>query len=61
VLQELFEVVDERNAVVGHALRSDVHARGLLHRAVHVLVFNSACELLLQQRSPRHARRRTAS
>ncbi len=54
-------MVDERNAVVGHALRSDVHARGLLHRAVHVLVFNSACELLLQQRSPRHARRRTAS
>ncbi len=31
--------------------RSVVHARKLWHRAVHVLVFNSAGELLIHQRS----------
>ena len=53
-LQEVFEVVDEANTVIGRALRSEVHRLGLLHRAVHVLVFNSESELLLQQRSPKH-------
>ncbi len=31
--------------------RSEVHARGLRHRAVHVLVFNSRGEIFLQKRS----------
>ena len=48
---ELFDVVDERDRVVGQATRAEVHARGLLHRAVHIFVFNSAGELLLQKRS----------
>lgn len=48
---ELFDVVDERDRVVRQATRADVHARGLRHRAVHVFVFNSAGELLLQMRS----------
>ena len=52
-LQEVFEVVDEANNTIGRALRSEVHRLGLLHRAVHVLVFNSKSQLLLQQRSPR--------
>lgn len=48
---ELFDVVDEGDRVVGRATRGEVHARGLLHRAVHVLLFNSWGELLLQKRS----------
>ncbi|HXC37078.1 MAG TPA: NUDIX domain-containing protein, partial [Candidatus Acidoferrales bacterium] len=31
--------------------RSEAHALGLLHRAVHVLVFNSRGEIFLQKRS----------
>ena len=49
--EELFDVVDEQDRVVRQAPRSEVHARGLLHRAVHVFVFNSAGELLVQMRS----------
>lgn len=49
--QEVFDVVDERDRVLGQATRAEVHARGLLHRAVHVFLFNSAGELLLQRRS----------
>ena len=49
---EIFDVVDEADVVVGQATRAEVHTKGLLHRAVHVFVVNSRGELLLQQRSP---------
>jgi 16S rRNA (adenine1518-N6/adenine1519-N6)-dimethyltransferase len=48
---ERFDVVDEHDQVIGTAPRAEVHARGLLHRATHVLVFNKRGDLLLQQRS----------
>ena len=49
--EEIFDVVDAKDCVIGQAPRSEVHARGLLHRAVHILVFNSCGELLVQRRS----------
>ncbi len=48
---EIFDVVDEADQVTGQATRGEVHAGKLLHRAVHVLVFNKRGDLLLQQRS----------
>jgi len=48
---EIFDVVNERDEVVGQAQRREVHARGLLHRAVHVLVFNARGQVFLQKRS----------
>jgi 16S rRNA (adenine1518-N6/adenine1519-N6)-dimethyltransferase len=50
-MEEIFDVCDEEDRVIGQAPRSVVHARRLLHRAVHVFVVNSAGQLLLQQRS----------
>ena len=44
-------MVDPDDAVIGRATRREVHAQGLLHRAVHVLVFNQSGELFLQKRS----------
>lgn len=49
--EDIFDIVNERDEVVGNAPRSVVHARGLLHRAVHILVFNKRGELFLQKRS----------
>lgn len=49
--EEIFDVVNERDEVIGHAPRKEVHARGLWHRAVHVLVFNARGEVFLQKRS----------
>ncbi|MSU56975.1 MAG: NUDIX domain-containing protein [Pedosphaera sp.] len=49
--EEIFDVVNERDEVIGRAPRSEVHARGLLHRAVHVIVFNARGEVFLQKRS----------
>ena len=50
--EEIFDVVDEEDRVIGRAARSDVHARGLLHRAVNIFVFDDEGRLLLQLRSP---------
>src|SRR3954471_6704889 len=49
--EEWFDVVNERDEVVGRATRREVHATGLWHRAVHVLVFDSAGRVFLQKRS----------
>lgn len=49
--EEIFDIVNERDEVIGRKPRSEVHARGLLHRAIHVLVFNSRGEVFLQKRS----------
>lgn len=49
--EEIFDIVNDRDEVVGRAPRSEVHARKLLHRAVHVLVFNASGQLFLQKRS----------
>lgn len=49
--EEWFDVVNERDEVIGRELRRTVHARGLWHRAVHVLVFDSAGRVFLQKRS----------
>ena len=49
--EEIFDVCDESDRVVGRAPRSEVHRRGLLHRAIHVFVFNARGQLLLQRRA----------
>jgi isopentenyl-diphosphate delta-isomerase type 1 len=49
--QELLDVVDEDDNVIAVTTRGEIHARGLMHRAVHILVFNSKDELFLQKRS----------
>ncbi len=49
--EEMFDVVDENDQVLEQLPRSVVHARGLLHRAVSIFVFNSAGELFLQKRT----------
>lgn len=49
--EEIFDVVNEHDEVISQAPRKEVHARGLWHRAIHVLVFNSRGEVFLQKRS----------
>ena len=49
--EEIFEVVNERDEVIGRQPRSEVHRLGLRHRAVHVLVFNRRGDVFLQKRS----------
>lgn len=51
MIEEIFDVVNERDEVIGRRPRSEVHRLGLKHRATHVLVFNSRGEVFLQKRS----------
>src|SRR5919197_672603 len=48
---ERFPVVDKNDEILRDASRSEVHGNNLRHRAVHILIFNPAGELYLQQRS----------
>ena len=48
---ELFDVVDRQDRVVGTARRADVHANGWLHRAVHIMVQRANGDIFLQKRS----------
>ena len=48
---EYIDVVDIEDTVIGKASRDDVYAKALMHRIVHVFVFNNKQEMLLQKRS----------
>lgn len=48
---EMFDVVNDKNEVIGQLTRGEVHARKLLHRAVHIFVINKRGQIYLQQRS----------
>lgn len=48
---EVFDVVDENDKVIGKEKRVEVHARALRHRATHVFVWNKYGEVFLQKRS----------
>jgi isopentenyldiphosphate isomerase len=51
VSQELLDVVDEDDRIVDVKTRGEIHALGLMHRSVHILVFNSQDQLFIQKRS----------
>ena len=48
---EVFDIVDASDRVIGRAQRRQVHALRLRHRAVHVLVFDPTGKLFVQKRT----------
>jgi 16S rRNA (adenine1518-N6/adenine1519-N6)-dimethyltransferase len=48
---ERFPIVDKNDRILRYASRSHVHGNNLRHRAVHILIFNQAGEVYLQQRA----------
>jgi len=49
--EELVDVVDDSDCVVGQALRSAVRRKNLRHRSVYILVFNSSGQLFVHRRT----------
>ncbi len=49
--EEIFDIIDTNDNVIGQAARSVVHAQGLWHRGVHVFLFTADGRMLIQQRS----------
>ncbi len=58
--QEVLEVFDRHNRLIGRATRGTIHRLGLRHRAVHIFVLDPTGRLYLQlrrehkDRYPRH-------
>lgn len=50
--QELLDVVDENDKIIGQETRASIHKKGLLHREVHVWIYNDKGEVLFQRRGP---------
>ncbi|WP_035851570.1 NUDIX hydrolase [Kitasatospora azatica] len=48
---ELLDVVDEQDRVIGRATRAEVYARGLTHRCAMVLVRNAEGRIFVHRRS----------
>ncbi|HWB62511.1 MAG TPA: isopentenyl-diphosphate Delta-isomerase [Chitinophagales bacterium] len=49
--EEEVVLVDENNLVLGYMDKLEAHKKGLLHRAISVIIFNDKGEMLIQQRS----------
>lgn len=49
--EEIFDVCNDNDEVVGQLPRSEVHRRGLLHRAVHIWVFRPDGRLMVHRRA----------
>ena len=48
--QEIVVVVNDKDEVLGYSEKLDAHEKGLLHRAISVIIFNNKGEMLIQQR-----------
>lgn len=50
-MEDIFDIVNDRDEVIGKAPRSVVHREGHLHRAAHIWLLHSSGEILIQLRS----------
>jgi len=48
---EIFDVVNDRDEVIGQAARKEVHSQRLMHRSIHALAFGRDGRVFLQKRS----------
>ncbi len=53
--EEMLDLIDEDDAVIGRETRVAVHAKGLWHRGAHVFLFTREGKLLIQKRSAARA------
>ncbi len=53
---ELLDVVDFDDRKIGTASRGEIHAKGLIHRAIHVILCNPQGQFLQQKRSQKKDR-----
>ena len=49
--ENMLEIVDENDTVVGIAPRTEIHAKGLLHREINVLFITPDKDIIFQRRS----------
>jgi len=52
-MKEKLNIIDEQWNILGEETREVIHKNGLLHRELHVWLFNKKGEILFQRRGPR--------
>lgn len=52
MVDEIVDLIDEQDNIIGEELKSECHKKGLWHRAASIFVFNKKGKLLVQKRSP---------
>jgi len=50
-MPQLLNIIDENDNIIGEGTREEIHKNGLLHREVHVWIFNDKEEILFQRRA----------
>lgn len=50
-LQEILEVVDDNDKVIGLETRAKIHQNGLLHREIHIWFITPKAEIIFQHRA----------
>ena len=50
-MEEQVVLVDKTDAILGLMAKTEAHEKGVLHRAISIILFNSKKELLIQQRA----------
>lgn len=50
-MEEMLDIVNEADEVVGQASRADIHRKGMMHRATHIILTNSVQQIFMQLRS----------
>ncbi|MEK7155624.1 MAG: NUDIX domain-containing protein [Patescibacteria group bacterium] len=50
--QEKLNVVDENNNIIDEETRENIHKKGLLHREIHIWIYNKNIDILFQRRAP---------
>ncbi len=50
-MEEFLYIVDENNNIIGKEKRSIVHQKGLIHRDIHILIFNQKNNVFLKKRN----------
>ncbi len=48
---EIFPIVNKKDEIIDSTTREICHAKGLRHRVVHIFIFNTHGEILVQKRS----------
>jgi len=49
--EEILDIVNENDEVIGQGTRKEIHEKGLLHRVVDIWFYNKKGQVLLQKRS----------
>jgi len=52
MFDEIVDLIDKDDNIIGEKLKSECHKKGLWHRAVSIFVFNKEGKLLVQKRAP---------